>query len=39
MNDLEGLTEFVKTQKGITKLTLDELMAYVPEYEIWKQRN
>lgn len=39
MEDLKGLTEWLKTEKGITKLTLDELIDYVPEYELWKQRN
>jgi len=39
MKDLKGLVNFVKTEKGITKLTLDELLEFVPEYEIWKQRN
>lgn len=35
MEDLIGLTEFVKTEKGITKITLEELMGFVPEYELW----
>lgn len=39
MEDLEGLAEWLKTEKGITKLTLDELIDYIPEYELWKQRN
>lgn len=39
MDDLTGLTEFVKTQKGLTNITLEDLMDFVPEYEIWKQRN
>lgn len=39
MDDLIGLTEFVKTEKGITKITLEDLMDFVPEYELWKQRN
>lgn len=39
MDDIIGLTEFVKTQKGITKITLEELLTFVPEYEIWKLRN
>jgi len=39
MDDLIGLTEFVKTEKGITKITLEELMRFVAEYELWKQRN
>ncbi len=39
MDDIVGLTEFVKTQKGISKITLEELLTYIPEYEIWKRRN
>lgn len=39
MDDLIGLTEFVKTEKGITKITLEELVSYIPEYELWKTRN
>lgn len=39
MEDLEGLAEWLKTEKGITKITLEELIDYVPEYELWKNRN
>ena len=39
MDDITGLTEFVKTQKGISNITLEELLTYIPEYEIWKRRN
>ncbi len=39
MDDIIGLTDFVKTQKGITKITLEKLLTFVPEYEIWKLRN
>lgn len=39
MEDLEGLCEFVKTEKGITKISMEELVAFVPEYELWKHRN
>lgn len=38
-DDLTGLTEFVKTEKGLTNITLEDLIDFVPEYEIWKQRN
>ena len=39
MEDLEGLVEFVKTQKGITKITVEELIEFVPEYELSKLSN
>jgi len=39
MDELNALTEWVKTEKGITKITLEDLMELVPEYELWKQRN
>ena len=39
MDDLVGLTEFVKTEKGITKISLEDLLAFLPEYELWKRRN
>lgn len=39
MDDLIGLTEFLKTEKGITKLSLEELTYYVQEYELWRQIN
>ena len=39
MEDLEQLCEWLKTEKGITKITLEELSDYVPEYEMWKRRN
>jgi hypothetical protein len=39
MDDLNGLIEWVKTEKGITKIELTDLIDYVPEYELWKQRN
>ena len=39
MDDLNGLVEWVKTEKGITKIELTELMDFVQEYEIWKMRN
>ena len=39
MKDIIGLTEFVKTEKGITKITLEDLMDFLPEYELWKKRN
>lgn len=32
-NDLSDLIEWVKNEKGITKITLEELMDFVPEYE------
>jgi hypothetical protein len=39
MDDLIGLTEFVKTEKGITKISIEELVGFVAEYELWKIRN
>lgn len=39
MEDLIEMTEWLKTEKGITKLTLEELAEFVPEYELWKTRN
>lgn len=39
MEYLIGLTEFVKTEKGIKKITLEKLMDFVPEYELWRVRN
>jgi hypothetical protein len=39
MEDLIGLTEFVKTEKGITKISLEELMEFIPEYNLWLRRN
>lgn len=39
MDDLNGLTQWLKDEKGITKITLEDLIDFVPEYELWKQRN
>ena len=39
MEDLEEICEWVKTEKGITEISLEDLMGYVPEFELWKQRN
>lgn len=39
MEDLTEITEWLKNEKGITKLTLEQLISYVPEFEIWKRRN
>ncbi len=39
MEELKGLVNWVKNEKGITKITLEDLMDFVPEYELWKQRN
>jgi hypothetical protein len=36
MDELNALTEWVKTEKGITKITLEDLMELVPEYELRK---
>ena len=37
--ELEGLCEFVRTEKGITKISMEDLMDFVSEYELWKIRN
>jgi hypothetical protein len=39
MDELNALIEWVKKEKGITKITLEDLMDLVTEYELWKQRN
>ena len=39
MDELNALIEWVKTEKGITKITLEDLMDLKSEYELWKQRN
>jgi hypothetical protein len=39
MDELNALIEWLKTEKGIIKITLEDLMELVPEYELWKQRN
>ena len=39
MDELNALIEWVKTEKRIIKITLEDLMELVPEYELWKQRN
>lgn len=35
---LEGLCEWVKSEKGITKIDLMELVEFVPEYEEWLEK-
>ena len=39
MENLIGMTEWLKKEKGITKITLEDLNDFVPEYELWKSRN
>ena len=39
MENLIEMTEWLKTEKGITKITLEDLTDLVPEYELWKLRN
>lgn len=38
-NSIEGLCEWVKNTKGITKIDLEELMSYLPEYEKYLEEN
>lgn len=37
--DLEGIAQWLKDVKGITKIKMEELNDLIPEYELWKQRN
>lgn len=30
---IEGLCEWLKENKGITKINLEDLVSYIPEYE------
>tara|TARA_R110002051_G_scaffold290936_1_gene354701 strand:- start:209 stop:328 length:120 start_codon:yes stop_codon:yes gene_type:complete len=39
MKELKELVNWVKTEKGITELTMDELMSYVAEFELSKTQN
>ena len=39
MQDLSALAHWVKTEKGITKITLEDLVHLIPEFELWKQNN
>lgn len=39
MKELKELVNWVKTEKGITELTMDELMSYVTEFELSKTQN
>jgi len=36
---IAGLCEWLKTTKGITKIDLEELMSYLPEYENYLEEN
>ena len=33
MDDIEKLCEWLKITKGITKIDLEDLVSYIPEYE------
>lgn len=39
MNDIEGLCEWLNKTKGITKIDLEELISYLPEYEKYLEEN
>jgi|688.fasta_scaffold1502818_2 hypothetical protein len=34
----KGLCEWMKENKGITKINLDDLVSYIPEYEKYLER-
>lgn len=36
---LDGLTKWLKKEKGITKIELTDLVNYIPEYKLWQSRN
>ena len=38
-NLTEGLCEWLKTTKGITKIDLEDLVGYIPEYEKYLEDN
>ena len=39
MEDLEELCKWIKTEKGITEISMEELLSFIPEFEEWKQKN
>ena len=39
MNNIEELCEWLKTTKGITKIDLEDLVGYIPEYEKYLEDN
>jgi DNA-directed RNA polymerase subunit RPC12/RpoP len=39
MNSIEELCEWLKTTKGITKIYLEDLVSYIPEYEQYLEDN
>ena len=39
MEELQEICKWLKEQKGITKITMEELLEYVPEFEEWKSNN
>ena len=39
MKDLKELVNWLKTEKGITVITMEGLLKYVPEFELLKMRN
>lgn len=39
MDNIEELCEWLKTTKGITKIDLEDLLSYIPEYEQYLEDN
>ena len=39
MDNIEELCEWLKTTKGITKIDLEDLVSYIPEYEQYLEDN
>ena len=37
--DIENLCEWLKTTKGVTKIDLEDLVSYIPEYEQYLENN
>lgn len=38
MNELEEICEWLREYKGITKISMEKLVEYVPEFEDWKEK-
>jgi len=35
MKEINGLTQWLKDEKGINKIELTDLVNYLPEYKLW----